>query len=117
MLSFIVDWIGRSWGVPETVDVEAHDTFSDVAVRSGLTRSEMGIRFQKDEFGRLFRAIGHWESIEIMTAYGSIVESVEDVPAGADGGIDAVIRITTATERGASNVAARIRKMITQQSY
>jgi hypothetical protein len=117
MLSFIVDWIGRSWGTAETVEVEAHDSFSDIAERAGLTRSEMGIRFQRDEFGRLFRAIGHWESIEIMTAYGSIVESVDDVPAGADGGIDAVIRITTASERGARNVASRIRKMITQQSY
>ena len=117
MLSFIIDWIGRSWGTAETVEVEAHDTFSDVAEDAGLTRSQMGIRFQKDEFGRLFQAIGHWESIEIMTAYGSIVESVEDIPPGADGGIDAVIRITTATERGAKNVASRIRKMITQQSY
>ena len=117
MLSFIVDWIGRSWGTVETVEVEAHDTFSDVAESAGLTRSEMGIRFQRDEFGRLLEAIGHWKSIEIMTAYGSIVETVDDVPAGADGGIDAVIRITTVSERGARNVASRIRKMVTQQTY
>ncbi|WP_145144404.1 hypothetical protein [Roseomonas gilardii] len=117
MLSFIVDWIGRSWGAAETVEVESTDTFSNVAESAGLTRSEMGIRFQRHEFGRLLKAIGHWESIEIMTAYGSIVDTIDDVPAGADGGIDAVIRITTASERGAKNVAARIRKMITHQSY
>jgi hypothetical protein len=52
-----------------------------------------------------------------MTAYGSIVESVDDLPVGADGRIDAVIRITTASERGARNIASRIRSMITQQNY
>ena len=117
MLSFIVDWIGRSRSAVETIEVEAHDTFNEIAESAGLTRSEMGIRFQREEFGRLLRSIGHWESIQIMTAYGSIVESTEDLPVGADGGIDAVIRITTASERGARNVASRIRNMITQQSY
>ena len=36
MLSFIVDWIGRSWGAVETVEVVAHGTFESLA----LTRSQ-----------------------------------------------------------------------------
>ncbi len=117
MLEFVVDWISRQWGTVETVEIGADDTFSPAAADVGLTRSEEGIRFQKDEFGRLFKAIGHWDTIEFLTAYGSPVESVDDMPVGPDGGIDGVIRITTNTERGAKVVVGRIRALIVHQSY
>jgi len=107
MLEFVVDWISRQWGAAETIEIEAYDTFGPVAVEAGLSRSEEGIRFQKEEFGKLFKAIGHWDSIEFLTAYGSPVESVDDMPAGPDGGID-VIRITTNKERGAKIIAGKI---------
>ena len=117
VLQFVVDWIARQWDSAPTVAVEANDTFSPVAAEAGLTRSQQGIRFQRDEFGRLFTAIGHWDSIEFLTAYGSPVESVDDMPVGSDGGIDGVIRITATTERGAKIVAGRIRAMIVHQAY
>jgi hypothetical protein len=63
MLEFVVDWVSRHWGAAETIDIEAYDKFSPVAVEAGLSRSEEGIRFQKEEFGKLFKAIGHWDSI------------------------------------------------------
>ena len=117
MLQFIVDWIGRNWGNAEAVEVEADDAFSSAAANAGLTRSQQGIRFQKDEFGRLFAAIGHWDSIEFLTAYGSPVEGVDEMPIGVDGGIDGVIRITTKTERGAKIIAGKIRMMMIKQAY
>lgn len=117
MLEFVVYWISRQWGAAETIEIEAYDTFGPVAVEAGLSRSEEGIRFQKEEFGKLFKAIGHWDSIEFLTAYGSPVESVDDMPAGPDGGIDGVIRITTNKERGAKIIAGKIRAMIVHQSY
>jgi hypothetical protein len=52
-----------------------------------------------------------------MTASGRPIESIRDVPKGADGGIDVVIRIVTDTEHGARVVAGKIRRMIVQQAY
>jgi hypothetical protein len=142
MLRFIVDWVGRKLSrPPETVDVignaivaaedvDAHIEVGhespaaplqvlDVVLPEGEepSPSELGIRFQRKEFRKLLKAVGHWPSVELMTASGRPIESMRDVPKGADGGIDAVIRIVTDTEHGARVVAGKIRRMIVQQAY
>ena len=70
-----------------------------------------------EEFRKLLKAVGHWPSVELMTASGRPIESIRDVPKGADGGIDVVIRIVTDTEHGALVIAGKIRRMIVQQAY
>jgi hypothetical protein len=117
MLRFIVDWLDRRWREPETVDIEVFDVVHSPTPDAGLTRSQQGIRFQREEFQRLLKAVGHWESIEFLTAYGSPIASIDDVPAGPDGGIDCVVRITASTERGASVIAGKLRAKIVRQSY
>lgn len=143
MLRLIVDWVGRKFSrPPETIEVvgnaiiaaEDADAQTDVAPElSGTalhvleqiipeeleqpTPSELGIRFQRKEFRKLLKAVGHWPSVELMTASGRPIESMRDVPKGADGGIDAIIRIVTDTEHGARVIAGKIRRMIVQQAY
>jgi hypothetical protein len=126
MLQIIVDWIGRRLGSqPEVVPPVTDAQLEGLTRREegltrreeGLTRREEGIRFQREEFERLLNAIGHWETVEFFTADGVRIESIEDVPKGADGGIDAIIRIVADTEHGAKIIAGRIRRMIVTQKF
>jgi hypothetical protein len=81
------------------------------------TPSQMGVRFQRTEFRKLLKAVGHWPTVEFSTAYGTPIETMRDVPRGADGGIDVVIRIVADTELGAKRIAGRIRNMVVRQAY
>ena len=74
-------------------------------------------RFHRQEFARLFEAVEHWPSVEFLTAGGIPVEAVDDLPRSADGGIDVIVRIVAPTERGARNIAGRLRNMLVSQSY
>lgn len=82
-----------------------------------VTRSQLGYRFQKYHFEQIFTGISDWPSIEFLDAYGDPITSIDDISEGPDGGIDAIIRITTRTDRGARNVATRIRKTIVSRNY
>jgi hypothetical protein len=142
MLRLIVDWVGRKFSrPPETIEVTGNAVVAadDAEVRVEVgheapaaalqvldqvipeaeepSPSELGIRFQRKEFRKLLKAVGHWPSVELMTASGRPIESIRDVPKGADGGIDVVIRILTDTEHGARVIAGKIRRMIVQQAY
>jgi predicted nucleotidyltransferase len=59
-----------------------------------------------------------FESVRFTDAYGGEMnpESIEE-RFGRDGGIDCVIHIITQTERGAKNVATRIRNIIVSGDY
>lgn len=139
MLRFIVDWVGRVGGFSqvEEILIQQHDTLPPPIVHVEIppdpptleiverrlddaahpTPQQLGIRFQRREFRKLLNAVGHWQSIEFLTANGARIETMDDVPRGADGGIDVVIRIVTDTERGARAIGTRIRNMIVRQSY
>jgi hypothetical protein len=104
MLQLVIDWVGRRFGRPGVIEVAP-------------SRSEMGFRFERKEFEKLFVAVGHWASVEFFTARGMPIDAVDDLPRGPDGGTDAVIRITTQTEHGAKIIAGRIRTKIIRQSY
>jgi hypothetical protein len=107
MLDIVVGWIKDLF------------TSSDVEVAEVIpvTRAQLGYRFQRYHFEQLFNGISDWSSIEFFDAYGEPITSLEDISEGPDGGIDAVVRITTRTERGAKNVATRIRNKIVNRSY
>ena len=109
MLHIVVGWVRELFG---SSDVEVVD-----AINVPLTRSQLGYKFQRDHFEQLFRGVSDWPSIEFLDAYGVPITSLEDVSEGPDGGIDAILRVTTRTERGAKNVATRIRNKIIHRRY
>ena len=109
MLHIVVGWVRNLF---RSSDVEVVDE-----IYVPVTRSQLGYRFQRDHFEQLFNGISDWPSIEFLDAYGDPITSLEDISEGPDGGIDAIIRITTSTERGARNVAARIRNKIVNRNY
>jgi hypothetical protein len=106
MLQVVIDWVGRQFGRnrPRVIEVRP-------------SPSEMGFRFQREEFEKLFSVVGHWASVEFFTAWGMPIDAPDDLPRGPDGGVDGVIRITAQTEHGAKIVAGRIRTMLVRQSY
>jgi hypothetical protein len=126
MLRFVVDWLSGANSSP-AIEVEApiaRDASailqflkSQQAVAEAPSPRELGIRFHRDEFSRLFEAVDGWPTVEFITAQGLPIESVDDLPRSADGGIDVIVRIVTPTEHGARIVAGRIRNMIVSQQY
>ena len=126
MLRFVVDWLSGADSLP-AIDVATPVARDASAILHFLKRQqalaeapsprERGIRFHRDEFSRLFEALDGWPTVEFITAQGLPVESLEDLPRSADGGIDVVVRIVTPTEHGARIVAGRIRNMIVNQRY
>ncbi len=126
MLRFVVDWLAGATrssaiavDVPVARDASAILRFlkSQDEAANALTPRERGVRFHRDEFTRLFDALERWPTVEFITTHGLPIESVDDLPRSADGGIDVVVRIITPTEHGARIVAGRIRKMIVSQQY
>jgi hypothetical protein len=126
MLRFVVDWIAH--GHPSSpIKVElpvARDASSILQFRQrqedlarAPTPRERGIRFHRDEFERLFQRVERWTTVEFVTTAGLPIECVDDLPRGADGGIDVIVRITAPTERGARNIAGRIRGIMVHQRY
>jgi len=126
MLRFVVNWLSGADSLP-AIDVAAPIARDASAILSFLKRQqaraeapsprELGIRFHREEFSRLFDAVEGWPTVEFITSHGLPVDSVDDLPRSADGGIDVVVRIVTPTERGALIVAGRIRSMIVNQRY
>lgn len=83
-----------------------------------LTPSKMGYHFEHDELKRLMYRLHRFETVEFTDAYGTpLSPETIDKRYGKDGGIDCVIRIVAPTERGASNVAGRIRNIIISGDY
>lgn len=126
MLRILVDWLSGADSL-DAIDIDppvARDASAILAflkrqqdVANAPTPRELGIRFHQQEFGRLFEAVEGWPTVEFITAQGLPVQSVDDLPRSADGGIDVVVRIVTPTEHGARIVAGRIRSMIVNQRY
>lgn len=126
MLRFVVGWLAGAHPssaikveLPIARDASAILEFlrRQEALAKAPTRRELGIRFHRDEFTRLFEAAEGWPTVEFITSRGLPIESVDDLPRGADGGIDVIVRIVAPTERGARNIASRLRNMLVQQAY
>lgn len=78
----------------------------------------MGYHFEHDELERLMNRLKGFETVEFTDVYGTPLtpESIKK-RFGKDGGIDCVIHIIAQTERGANNVATRIRNIIIKGDY
>ena len=124
MLQVVIGWIQhRLRFLPvDTITIDGADSLDIGPAKpaqelAGVDASQIGIRFQLDEFRRLFSRVGHWETVEFFTARGRPIEGPEDFDKGADGGLDGIIRITAPTERGARIIAGRVSKIIVKQDY
>ena len=82
-----------------------------------LTPSQAGIHFQLREFKALMWRVGKWDSVRFMKVNGEPINSIGDVSRGPDGGIDAIIVISTPTPHGSKIVAGRIRTILRTQDY
>lgn len=82
-----------------------------------LTPSERGYRFQFDEFSRLMTCVHKWDSVRFMKANGDSINSLADVRRGRDGGVDAIIVISTPTQHGCNIVTGRLRQILKTQDY
>ena len=128
MLRFVVDWLSGAnaapvseFAAPLPVARDASAILQFLKRQEALANApsprEVGIRFHRDEFSRLFDAVENWPTVEFITARGLPIECVEDLPRGADGGIDVIVRIVAPTQHGARIIAGRLRKMLVQQAY
>jgi hypothetical protein len=71
MLQVVIGWIQHRLGfLPvDTITIDGADAL-DIGPAplaqelTGAVASQIGIRFQLDEFRRLFNRIGHWETVE-----------------------------------------------------
>jgi len=82
-----------------------------------VTASEMGYAFQQTELCKLTQRLNGWKSVKVMNLRGDIIYSVCDMPRGKDGGIDAIIVVTTPTERGSRQIIGRIIQIMKKQNY
>lgn len=83
-----------------------------------VTPSRMGYYFEHDELKRLMKRLKNFETVEFTDASGtSLTPESIDKRFGKDGGIDCIIRIVAPTEKGASNVAGRIRNILVNGDY
>jgi hypothetical protein len=83
-----------------------------------VTLSQEGYIFEHNQIQRLMDRLKRFETVEFTDAQGVIItpDSI-DKRYGKDGGIDCVIHIVARTERGAANVATRIRNIMITGDY
>lgn len=83
-----------------------------------LTPSLMGYYFEHEELKRLMDRLESFETVKFTDVYGErITRQGIDKRFGKDGGIDCIIQIIAPTERGAKNVATRIRNILINGDY
>lgn len=109
MIKLVVGWVKDFFNFSKV----AH--FKPVTT---VTPSRMGYYFEHDELKRLMKRLKNFETVEFTDASGTplTAESI-DKRFGKDGGIDCIIHIIAPTERGANNVAGRIRNILVSGDY
>jgi hypothetical protein len=120
MIQLVVGWV-KDFFTPSRVQkfhlVETV-TPAQIIPLETVTPSRRGYNFEHDELKRLMIRLEGFETVRFTDASGNemTIESI-DTRFGKDGGIDCVIHIITQTERGAKNVATRIRNIIVAGDY
>lgn len=109
MIQFVVGW------VKDFFDRSKIRVFNPVET---VTASQIGYHFEHHELRRLMVRLKRFETVEFTDVYGAAL-TLEGIAErfGKDGGIDCVIHIVAPTDRGAKNVAARIRNIIIRGDY
>jgi hypothetical protein len=110
VIQFVVGWVKETFFHFSTVE-----EFEPVET---VTASRRGYNFEHDELKSLMARLERFETVEFTDGYGaSLTPESIDKRFGKDGGIDCVIHIVAPTEKGAKNVAARIRNIIIKGDY
>lgn len=109
VIQLVVGWIKEFFNPQKVEDFKPVQT---------VTPSRMGYYFEHNELQRLMMRLERFDTVEFTDVYGTCL-TPESINArfGKDGGIDCVIHIVAPTERGARNVAARIRNIIVRGDY
>jgi hypothetical protein len=114
MIELVVGWVQDFFNFSNVREFKPVETIRP----SKVTPSKRGYYFEHDELKRLMERLKRFETVEFTDAYGTPLtpESI-DKRFGRDGGIDCVIHIVAPTERGANNVATRIRNILINGDY
>lgn len=109
MIQLVVGWVK---------DFFKFSKVSEFREKEKITPRASGYEFEHEELKRLMKRLKRFETVEFTDAYGSpLTPEIIDKRFGADGGIDCIIHIVAPTEKGASNVAARIRNILISGDY
>lgn len=109
MVQLAVGWVRNFFNFSKVEEFKLVETISP---------SRMGFYFEHEELKRLMERLKGFGAVEFTDVYGTpLTEESIDKRFGKDGGIDCVIHIITETERGAKNVATRIRNIIVNGDY
>jgi hypothetical protein len=109
MIQLIVGWV-KDFFKPSNVEAFQQ--------KEKITPSQMGYRFEHEELKRLMKRLKRFGTVEFTDAYGSpLTPDIIEKRFGSDGGIDCIIHIVAPTEKGASNVATRIRNILINGDY
>ena len=109
MIQLVVGWVKNLFQPSKVIEFQPVST---------ITPALQGYYFEHEELKRLMRRLKGFETVSFTDAYGStLTPEIIEQRFGRDGGIDCVIHIVTETERGASNVATRIRNILINQDY
>ncbi|MBM0740372.1 hypothetical protein JOY44_01860 [Phormidium sp. CLA17] len=118
MLTLITGWLrelGSVVGFSSSTNYKSSNQFVEV---DRISPSKFGYKTEHDEIKRLMTRLSGFETVEFTDTNGNPMNiTTVDQRYGRDGGIDCVIRIVAPTERGASNVAGRIRNIIIKGNY
>ena len=125
MIQLVVGWVKNFFELPGKVEqFKPVETLTDS--QSGYkfehfetpTPSQRGYKFEHDELKRIMERLKGFETVELTDVYGTLLtpDSIDE-RFGKDGGIDCVIHIIAPTERGAKNVATRLRNIIVNGDY
>lgn len=89
-----------------------------VEVVDEITLSQQGYAFEHEELKRLMDRLKGFATVKITDVYNAPLspESI-DQRRGPDGGIDCVIHIIAPTERGARQIASRVRNILLRGDY
>lgn len=125
MIQLVVGWVKNFFEFPRKVEqfkpVETL-TYSQRGYKfehfETPTASRRGYTFEHDQLKSIMVRLKGFETVEFTDVSGiSLTPDSIDKRFGKDGGIDCVIHIIAPTERGAKNVASRLRNIIINGDY
>jgi hypothetical protein len=109
MIELVVGWVKDFFGFSNVSEFKPVEK---------VTPSRMGYYFEHDELKRLMKRLKRFETVKFTDVLGTpLTPDLIDQRFGKDGGIDCIIHIVAPTERGANNVATRIRNILIKGDY
>ncbi len=91
----------------------------EVEVVDEISLSQQGYQFEHEEMKRMMERFKGFATVKFtdVKGYPLSPERIDRRSMGVMGGIDCIIHITAPTERGARQIASRVRNIIIQGDY